>query len=295
MANTSAVKYIQLLNKSWRGFETLKIWEQVIRFATEEEAFDEEDKQWFGELGYHYQQAITEIEQAGKNLEKYSLVHFVAAIRGTELFTRYMGVPCLSKRVTSRLCEIFNDLSTEVCLSWDIITSTTTSSTTATGAAAVVDALESKDCNSVQDSGNELDTIGKLLQPVLGVSSTGSICSSISTQQDGALVQLKFPESYGYAIVEVNLALVSKVQHLDSNEAWKAYEYRSKIVVPNALDNLYIQATKLILGVTERLTKREDGKRTVFRKRQTEEGDADEEDRYRAGPSNGNKRRRNRF
>jgi len=220
-------------------------------------------------------------------------MHFVAAIRDTELYIQYMVAQRLTIPTTLRLCATFNDLSTEVCLSSDIIKSIITSCTTATGVAAVVDAHGSKDFNDTEDN-SDLDTIGKLLQPVIGVSNTGSICSSISTQQDGALVQLKYPESNGYAIVEVNLALCSKVAHLESNEAWKAYEFRCKIVVPSAVDNVYTQATRLIRTAVERMSKRDDGKKSVFRRNQKQDQrDLDDQDDEINGRSN--KRRRNRF
>lgn len=112
----------------------------------------------------------------------------------------------------------------------------------------------------------DIDTIAKLLGPALRQSNTGSIYSSISIRREDGLCQLKYPESRGYAMVEVNIGRCSMLTGIESNEAWKHYDYRTKILVPSAVDPLYIQAMKMVKTATKRMSQRQDGRRMMFRR-----------------------------
>lgn len=258
---------LSLFKKSWvNGIQTPSTWLKSLELLAKRKDLNQEDVDKFGELGFSFQEALNKISSQQENLEKCSLQNFVGLIYDTELYTRFMRVRSLTKSQIELLVETYNEISTEPFLSLESTAIITTSSTTATGPAQLVDVPDSGPSNATERLENDdLDTIGKLLAPQLGTSNTGSICSSISIQQDDGLTMLKYPEDRGYAIVEVNLARFSKVAHLESNEAWKAYDFRTKIVLDTPLDHIHILAMKLIRNVTERLRTREDFKRSHFK------------------------------
>jgi hypothetical protein len=134
-----------------------------------------------------------------------------------------------------------------------------TLSTTVVGATAPVDAQELE-----SSSKKDIDTIVESLASALGISSIGAICSSISIQQKKGLVQLKYPESCAFGIVEINVARCSAVSHLDSSEAWKAYDFRTKIVVFSEMDSIYTQAIKMIQLAVQRLSELKIARRQYF-------------------------------
>lgn len=286
-------KFISLFKKSWVNIdETPQAWLKAVEICSKREDVCVEDQEKFAELGFTMREVFDKILLQNQNFEKCSLPNFVGQIYDTELYIRYMKGNFLEERQLKILLDTYNELSMDQSLSLENTETTTTLSMTATGPLQRVAAVELEASNSTQSTvDHDLDTIGKLLAPQLGTSTIGSICSSISLQQNGGLTMLKYPENAGYAIIEVNLARFSKVAHLDSNEAWKAYDYRTKIVVQNNLDHIHILATKLIKNITERLRHRDDFKKTVFRKRAAarhSDPDSDEELQQR-------KKKRNRY
>lgn len=282
MSIKTEIPFIKIFKKSWvNSEETIPTWTQVFRFLVDQKDLSEEDRSHFAAIGAEYASTVTElVEPQLKKLEQLSLAGFVALIYDTELYTQYMKEPYLTKDQTIKLLETFNELSMERSLSLDIMETTTTSSTTATGPALAVDVPELDASNKEDTEIEDIDTIVRSLAPALGLSTTGSICSSISIQQNGALCQLKYPETNGYAIIEVNLARCSKVADLDSREAWKAYDFRTKIVVPAPTHHIHILAMKLIRNITDNLKKRKDGKKTTFQRKALASSEEDE-----AGPS----------
>lgn len=258
------ITLLKLFKKSWiNAEETPETWLKALEIAVNKFP-DSSDK--YAELGFVMRETIEKISSQLKNFEKCSLPNFVGLIYDTELYTRYMKENFLTRKQIEDFIGIYNELSMEPCLSLASMETTTTSSTTATGALVLADAQESDVSKSTEkNETNDIDIIEKLLAPQLGTYSTGSICSSISIQQEEGLTMLKYPAESGYAIVEVNLGQLSKLANLDSSEAWKAYDFRMKMIVSSPLDPIHILAMKLIRNITENLKTREDFKRTVFR------------------------------
>lgn len=117
-----------------------------------------------------------------------------------------MKEPLLSTNLMTVLVEIYNDLFMEQFLSLETTEITTTSSTTAVGQVIHVDVPESeksKEDFSLNGLEDDIAIIEKSLAPALGLSNIGSISSCISIQKNDELIQLKYLETFGYAIIEV--------------------------------------------------------------------------------------------
>lgn len=289
MSETHEIRFGKIFKKSWvNSDDTPNLWRQVFRTLVDSKTITEEDKNAFAEIGSAFESVMTDvIEPRLKNCGKLSLANFVGNIYDTELYTRFMKEEYLTKEQTMKLLEIYNELSTGQSLSLDPTETTTTLSTIATGRVPRVDAQDFDTSTVDVMEVDDIDTIVKSLAPALGISTTGSICSSISIPQDGNLCQLKYPETSGYGIIEVNIARCSRVQDLDSREAWKAYDFRTKIVVDSPINPIHILAMKLIRNITDVLKKRKDGKKMIFKRQQQVEVSSEEE----AGPSRRRKRK----
>jgi len=203
-----------------------------------------------------------------RNYAKCSLMSFINSICDTELymlFTREISVDNLPMQ---RLIDIYNEVFSGPSTSSGTMENTTTLCTTATGPRDAVDAPDRAVSNSNVETVADIDIIERCLAPQLGPSTIGSIFSSISTQRDGKLVQLKYPEKNGFAQVEVSIGQYSKVQLFESSEQWKAFDYRTKIATTGPLDPIYSQAMKLIRMICERVKDRDDARKTTFYPRQ---------------------------
>lgn len=284
-SNETGIPFINIFKRSWvNSDDTPKLWLQVFRTMCNTKRGDitEEDKKVIAELGGAFESAMADVVMPRmENSGALSLPNFVGLIYDTELYTRYMKGIHLTKEQMTKLLEVYNELSTEQSLSLEDTAITTTSSTIVTGVVHSVDVQESSHLNQEQEVDSDvddIDTIVKSLAPAIGISTTGSICSSISIQQNGNLCQLKYPETNGYAIIEVNLARCSKVKDLDSREAWKAYDFRTKIVVQSPTHHIHILAMKLIKNITASLKQRKDGKKMIFKRQPISDQDLTTDD-----------------
>lgn len=263
--DSGKVKFVQILKSSWQNWRTLEEWSLVFRqWISREDAMDAEHHH-LNAMMHTWNQDILDIISHAKSCEEFSWTNFIDRIFDSELYTAYIRDMTVNEHQIRELLSIYNEISTGPYLSSPITKNTTMSSTIAIGQADHADVPESGVSSNHADRIDDIDTIARSLAPHLGPSTTGSIFSSISIQQADGLTQLKYPEGDGFGLVEVNIARFSKVQHLDSNEAWKAYDFRTKMVVSGPLDPIHIQATRLIRTISDRLKNREDCRKTVFR------------------------------
>lgn len=286
MSNTSVAKFGDILKSTWTGATTLQDWSDLIKILLKDKGLNCEEEGTLAELLCDLEQAQKQLISLERNSETLSYRDFVHSICDTELYTRCIRAPNLTREATKRLIDIWTDHSTEPCSLPPNIGNIITSFTTVAGPAehAGVVGLQPSNWDPAE---NELDSIAQSLAPALGVSNTGSTFSSISIQRNEGLVQLKYPENGGYAQVEVNIGRLSKVQSIDVNEAWKHYDFRMKCATTGPADLIYIQAMKLVKMITDRYAERRDGKKSVFKRKATR----DDDDRWRPTTS-GHKRRR---
>ena len=160
MSTKTEIPFIKIFKKSWvNSEETIPLWTQVFRSLVDQKEMIEEDRSAFAAIGAEYASTITEVvEPQLKKLEQLSLAGFVALIYDTELYTRYMKEPFLTKNQMTKLLETFNDFSMERSLSLDIMETTTMSSTIATGQAQVADVLELEESNKDNTEIEDKDT-----------------------------------------------------------------------------------------------------------------------------------------